>query len=124
MSDKRKQYLAEQIVKASNLSEQVALFCVSMRGVLTRDYPHLSVEEMELVWKKYDLSFYLDKIIELYCDHFSEEELKTIVDFYLSPAGQKTVRGSFIQSLLQFNSDWAQDIRSECQSLEHEKIQA
>ena len=49
----------------------------------------------EEFWKyyraAYSLESYRDALVELYCRHFSLDDLQALGDFYLSPAGKKLV---------------------------------
>jgi len=87
--------------------EQAKLLYLQQNPALSKDLNEIAAQiRTELTPRFAELS---DEMARLYATHFTEQELKAILVFYQSPAGQKLleVQPTVIESSMRFAQDWA-----------------
>lgn len=59
-----------------------------------------------------ELDNYYDKIIVVYSQHFTEEDLKAVIEFYETPAGKKLVKETpeILQESMNIGREWGREI--------------
>ena len=115
MNDKRKKFLAEQVIKASNSEERLAITMAVSKRIVRTKFNTLSGEEFEKIWSEFGPHWYLDELAKLYCQLFTLDELKQVLAFWLSKAGQKLVRGEYAAAEIRLGLTWSLELESECQ---------
>lgn len=93
--------------------EQAKLVFLQQNPGLSKDLNEIAAKiRTDLTPRFSELS---DEVARLYAQHFTEQELKTILAFYKSPVGQKTLREQpqVIDSSMKFAQDWANNLSDE-----------
>ena len=66
---------------------------------------------MEQVFNKYSEN-YLDDLCDIFSRLFSDEELKKLLEFWLSGPGQKLAGNDFFKAQMDYNLEWGQKIEN------------
>jgi hypothetical protein len=111
--NKRKEYLITIFIKTatayyatfSSLNKSFELLCIS--------YPNVSTVEVEELRKKFTITEYIKKITPVIDEIFSEEELKTVIDFYKSEPGSKLFNNIFLKKIDDAGSSLFLDLEKE-----------
>jgi hypothetical protein len=87
--------------------EQARLYFVQQNPALTNDANDVAAQ----LRKDYEprVNELQAKVVEIYASHFTEQELKEILAFYVSPVGKKLLveQPKLIDESLKYAQDWA-----------------
>ena len=91
MISPRKKYLIKIFLKKTRYGDLYDYAFGCQFELLKHKYSFIPSKELEELKESYNSDKYFDKIVPIVDTYFTEEELKEIVDFYMSPAGAKTM---------------------------------
>jgi hypothetical protein len=110
MSDKRKASLVDQLFRAGNMFLEAELWFRSMYPFLRAKYSGIDTGTFDKVWERFNINVYLERLKSLYVRFFSESELESLLNFWVSPVGHKLSGMDFSVQLRQFGFDWASEV--------------
>lgn len=94
--EKEHRKLAEEYLKLSDVEKQMALALDTQVDLLVKAYPDHYKEHRAALKRTYQRFYSWEKVKPLMTDvcikHFSEDELKEIIQFVKSPIGQKFLK--------------------------------
>ena len=117
--DKRKAYLIENLFK---LSDEYTLYKELFEKylvLLRRKYTDIKINQFQEVEKKFGINLFLVKVIKVYDDYFSEEEIKQLINFYNSDLGKKIKNISFRTDIAKAGEEFINIIDKELQEISY-----
>ena len=81
--------------------------------VLAETSPELAdfIEEMQDAFEKEGIPYITAEAIKLYVKHYTEEELKAMIEFYKSPVGQSIIakQGAVMEEMMMIGAKWGEE---------------
>ena len=112
MSDKRKQHLISQLLKANITVGLNEVLFNAAKSACRKHCADMLEDDFERLWEQHGFQAYLKMVEGAYDKHFSEEEVQQILNFWTSPVGQKLVRSSFVTDCLTIGAEWKEQAES------------
>ena len=117
--DKRKAYLIENLFK---LSDEYILYKELFEKffiLLQKKYTDIKISQFKETEKKFGMKFFLADVVKIYDEHFSEEEIKQLINFYNSDLGKKIKNISFRTNIAKAGEEFVKTIDKELQDVSY-----
>lgn len=111
--DKKKEYLITIFIKKATAYYATLSSLAKSFELLSTNYPKVTEVEVEELRKKFTITEYIKKITPVIDEAFSEEDLKTIIDFYCTKAGSKLFDNVFLKKIENAGSSLFLDMEKE-----------
>ena len=98
MNDKQKRYFIQILLKKTRYIAQIRDILDHKIHFILKAYPNFPEEKYEEVQEIYD-AIILERIINLFSEIFTLDEIKEIITFYSTPAGQKISDKAFFNNI-------------------------
>ena len=110
--DSTKEVLARELLEVSGSAEMGRQVMMQVIGSFKSTNPEIPEEFWEGVLDKMDAEGLIELVLPVYVEHFTEEELSAILDFYRSPTGQSLLRKMpvIMQESMTLGEQWGQEI--------------
>ena len=112
MSEQKKQFLVDTFLKVQS---PPGYFETVMRGLLMRlpiDAPEAPDEFVDVVKKELGEDFVRSELGKIYAEHFDEEELQEMIDFWISPVGKKSRSPVLMRQIKALPEQWAERVKN------------
>lgn len=96
MKETKKRYLITILLKKIGIENIIKRNINFSFDMMKQTYPSLSDIEIEEIKNKFNYDNYANRIIPIYEENFSIEEITKLLEFYVSDLGQKIVSGDFL----------------------------
>ena len=124
MINKRKLFAIETAMKAGGIPSKVQLHINHMFAITAAKYPHLTEQQISDLKSKFGAEAYSQKLVDIFDEHFSDEEIQQIHSFWSSKVGRKLTTGAFLNAEQKLALDWVANLRAEIMSCETGKEQS
>jgi hypothetical protein len=108
-----KSELAEELLQVTNSTDEMINALESYMDVLAESSPELAdfIGDMQKAFEKEGIPYITAEAIKLYVKHYTEEELKAMVDFYKSPVGQSIIskQGAVMEEMMLIGAKWGEE---------------
>lgn len=111
--NKKKEYLIAIFIKTATAYYATLASLAKSFELLCASYPDVSMVEVEELRKKFTITEYVKKITPVIDEAFSEEDLKTVIDFYRSEPGSKLFDNVFLKKIEEAGSSLFLDLEKE-----------
>lgn len=111
MSDIKRQRILN-LMKLRKIPQDIENALPLLMATMKRKYSELSDEQIDNLVDLFGADFYLGKAIDLFEEHFEEEEIQLIERFYASSVGRKLVDSEFMKSETSLVLEWTKDIET------------
>jgi hypothetical protein len=104
--------LARELLKASGSAEMGEQVMSQVINAMRPSAPNVPDEFWEEFMANYDAQQFVDMLVPIYVKHLSDKEMKSIIDFYESPAGQALVEKQplIMQESMAVGQQWGMEL--------------
>lgn len=117
----RRHFTIETLFKLGGLFHKVNAQLQDTFLITAAKYPHLTTEQMKDLQERFGPDAYINRLFELFDEHFTDEEIQQIQKFWSSKAGKKLCTGSYAQAEQKLALDWITELRKAIQEYELKK---
>jgi hypothetical protein len=113
MTNVRKNYLIENIIKKIGLYKSIEKLLESNYTLLENSFYKISIENINKIKQKYTIDEYIKRICDIINKEFSENELEIIINFYSTFPGKKLLDNNLNDQLEKIGKDMISEIYKE-----------
>lgn len=109
----KKQGLIKLCIKIMGLHDPINISLISLCNLIRSNYPSLPEKDVEEIKEKFSVEKYVEKILPIFDQNFTEEEIKEINKFYSSKIGIKITDPVFLEKIKKIGDYFVNEIEKE-----------